>query len=98
MRSFQPESNPRLEFHRHAAALVPETRDADPGLAVMVCSEKTGKASFTCNCRKYRNSRACPHIREVSGMITVAAVLEQDRMFRKSPWYRMAGACRYSSW
>ena len=28
-----PEANPRLEFHRHAAALVPETRDPDPGLA-----------------------------------------------------------------
>lgn len=95
-----PEANPRLEFHRHAAALVPETRDPDPGLAVMVCAEKTGKATFTCNCRKYRTRRTCPHIREMARLITVGAVLEQDRRFRKSPWYEMAvvlhESCRLS--
>ena len=39
-----PEAHPRMEFHRNAAALIPEATDTDPGVAVMVCSEKTEKA------------------------------------------------------
>ena len=95
-----PENHWRMEFHRHAAALIPEIKDTDPGVAVMVCAEKTGTASFTCNCRKYRTSRKCPHIRTMAGMVAVPDVMEQDRRFRKSAWYQMAGVlndlCRLS--
>ncbi|MFZ2633805.1 MAG: DEAD/DEAH box helicase [Desulfosalsimonadaceae bacterium] len=95
-----PENHPRMEFHRNAAALIPEATDTDPGVAVMVVSEKTGTASFTCNCRKYRTSKTCAHIRKIKAITAVAEILDEDRLFRKSAWYQLAGVlndlCRLS--
>ncbi|MDO9264524.1 MAG: hypothetical protein Q7U02_11200, partial [Desulfosalsimonadaceae bacterium] len=86
-----PENHPRMEFHRHAAALLPEAKDGDPGVAVMAVSEKTGTASFTCNCRNYRACKTCNHIKIMKSMTTAGDVLEIDRRSRKSVWYQMAG-------
>jgi hypothetical protein len=85
-----PEAHPRMEFHRHAAALIPEATDADPGVAVMVCSEKTGTASYTCNCRSYRGRKTCNHIKKIKAVAKPEEVLEIDRKFRKSVWYQLA--------
>ncbi|RJP93612.1 MAG: DEAD/DEAH box helicase [Desulfobacteraceae bacterium] len=86
-----PETYQHLEFHRNAAALIPEAKDDDPGVAVMVRSEKTETASFTCNCRNYRGRKTCNHIKILRAMIKAGDVLEEDRRFRKSAWYQMAG-------
>ncbi|MDA8402729.1 MAG: DEAD/DEAH box helicase [Desulfobacteraceae bacterium] len=85
------ENHPRMEFHRNAAALIPEAKDGDPGVAVMVVSEKTGKASFTCNCRDYRTGKTCSHIRKMTAMTKAGDVLDYGQRFRNSAWYQLAG-------
>lgn len=84
------EKNAYLEFHRHAAALVPEPSDPDPGLAVMVCPEAFEKQTFTCNCRQHRKTRACPHVRNLAALVQGPEVREMDRGFRESLWYQLA--------
>lgn len=86
----------RIEYHRSAAALVPEPESEDPGLAVWLAGEKQQAGSLTCNCRQYKKQKTCPHIRELSGFIKkhleTPGAGELDASFRDSVWARMAAA------
>ncbi|MBS0012609.1 MAG: hypothetical protein KFF46_01460, partial [Desulfobacterales bacterium] len=89
----------RLEYHRNALALVPEKKDPDPGLAVLVVEAKTGQYTLTCSCKaatgKKRKAK-CPHIRQLSDAVRQVSGLARepwlDAIFRKSPWYQLASA------
>lgn len=84
----------RLEYHRNAAALVPDANDPDPGTAVYTIDPKTGMGSLECNCGASGKKRKCRHVAQFSKCIRKSKSSEEARWldagFRKSPWYRMA--------
>jgi hypothetical protein len=90
----------RVEYHRNGIALLPKTSDPDPGVAILVISEKKGFISLSCNCRAFKKKNNCPHKGELSD---VANFLEDtpdpycfDGIFRAGPRYRMAAALNES--
>lgn len=93
----------RLEFYRHALALMPEPEDPAPGIAFAV-KDPTGKATrITCNCGRDRQ-KTCAHRRQLEALIQVAGMTANpfalDAAFRGSLWYGLgqvlAEACRVS--
>ena len=91
-------SSQTIEYHRNAAALVPEADDPDPGLAVLVLNDKKEIAALTCNCRAYekKKKRNCPHKKALAGMvkpwIETMPSAWFDEGFRQGPWHRLAAA------
>ncbi len=83
----------RLEFHRHALALLPKPEDNDPGVAVMVLQTGSAADSLFCNCTKSR-STACSHVRKLSAayrfMQSMLGHKTPEQDFRDSIWYRLA--------
>jgi superfamily II DNA or RNA helicase len=83
----------RLEFHRHAVALLPDSEDKDPGLAVMVAGKGAKMNFLNCNCAKSR-SRSCSHTKKLAAVYGAVQAtlgdktLQQD--FRESVWYQIA--------
>ena len=83
----------RLEFHRHAFALMPDPKDKDPGIAVTAAGQGSELDILNCNCGDSRN-RTCSHLKKLMAVQRVVQsqlgdlTLEQD--FRNSIWYRMA--------
>ena len=75
-------------------ALVPETSDPDPGLAILVLDEESYFTSLSCNCRTFKKKNNCPHKNILSGVLHAleqdAGQIQFDAAFRKSPWYRLA--------
>ncbi|MGM0453101.1 MAG: DEAD/DEAH box helicase [Thermodesulfobacteriota bacterium] len=90
--------SPRIEYHRNAAALLPEADDPDPGVAVMVLNDKKEIAALTCDCAasNKKKKRNCPHKKALAGM--VKPMIETmpsswfDAGFRQGPWHRLAAA------
>jgi len=86
----------RLEYHRNAAALVPEKNDPDPGVAMLTVDAKTGMHRIQCNCGASDGKRKCPHVAQLSEAVKPcsdpAGAQWLDNAFRNSPWYRMAAA------
>ncbi|MCF8111881.1 MAG: DEAD/DEAH box helicase [Desulfobacteraceae bacterium] len=86
----------RLEYHRNAAALLPDYGDSDPGTAVLTIDGKTGERWLQCNCGASAGKRKCPHAAQFAKCIRQCTQLSDaqwiDAGFRKSPWYRLAAA------
>jgi superfamily II DNA or RNA helicase len=84
----------RVEYHRNGIALLPETSDPDPGMAILVIYEQMHMTSLSCNCRAYKAKKNCPHKSELSGVINLFIDRPDkdgfDAAFRKGPWYRLA--------
>ncbi len=91
-----PEDLPRqrIECHRNSMALVPESSDPDPGLAILVVDKASNYTSLSCNCRAYQKKSDCPHKNILSGVLAVvnqdAKQIQFDAAFRNSSWYRLA--------
>lgn len=87
-------SRQRIECHRNSIALVPETLDPDPGLAILLVDKASNYTSLSCNCRAYQKKNNCPHKNILSGVLHAveqdAGQIQFDAAFRKSPWYRLA--------
>ncbi len=85
----------RLEFHRQALALMPDTGDKDPGVAVLVDDEGPALDFINCNCAKSRKT-TCDHIKNLEAVYRYKQsmlgdnTLDQD--FRESIWHRIATA------
>ena len=85
----------RFEFHRQALALMPDTEDKDPGIAVLVDNEGPAADFINCNCAKSRKT-TCDHIKNLEAVYRFTqsmlghSTLDQD--FRESIWHRMATA------
>jgi superfamily II DNA or RNA helicase len=83
----------RVEFHRHALALIPETGDRRPGIAFYVEGGKKNPAWRFCSCSLSRD-KTCPHILKLSQIYKTlnkkieGGSLQED--FKSSLWYRMA--------
>lgn len=91
----------RLEYHRNAAALLPEKDDPDPGVAVLVIDAKKNRKKLHCNCKASERGKACHHVsafsralRRMSGFSGDGRI---DGVFRSGMWHRIAsvlhGAC-----
>ncbi len=87
------EIHDRIEFHRHAVALMPKAQDADHGVAVMVLAKKTNLSYQGCSCSEFK-AKTCHHIKELSHMLqarrkgTRAPTLFDN--FKNSLWYHLA--------
>jgi len=83
----------RLEFHRNAAALMPDPKDKHPGVAILVEALKgsTGQRFCSCNARR---SKTCSHLLEFSRIfLAYQQQIEQSPPaddFKASFWYRFA--------
>jgi len=83
----------RLEFHRNAAALMPDPGDKHPGIAVLVQTSKRNAGQRFCSCST-RNSQTCSHLKALSRILSayrqqIEANSPADD-FRASFWYRFA--------
>ncbi|MFZ7112472.1 MAG: DEAD/DEAH box helicase [Desulfatiglandales bacterium] len=83
----------RLEFHRHALALLPDPRDKRPGVAVYVQENRGRPAQRFCSCALSKE-RTCPHLLEMSNAIKtlkkVKGKTDLDEDFRAGIWYRLS--------
>ena len=83
----------RLEFHRNAAALMPDPKDTHPGIAVIVQTAKRNSGQRFCSCST-RNSQTCSHLKALSRILsTFRQQIETDSPaddFRASFWHRFA--------
>jgi hypothetical protein len=83
----------RLEFHRNAAALMPDPKDKHPGIAVLVETLKGSAGQLFCSCNT-RRPQTCSHLKALSRILSAyrrqidADTLADD--FRASFWYWFA--------
>ena len=83
----------RVEFHRHALALLPHPADKRPGIAYFVESSPLGHTQRLCSCAISRD-RTCTHILK---LVEVYKTLKKslkggslEEGFRSSIWYSLA--------
>jgi hypothetical protein len=83
----------RVEFHRHALALLPHPADKRPGIAYFVESGPLGHTQRLCSCAISRD-RTCTHILK---LVEVYKTLKKslkggslEEGFRSSIWYSLA--------
>lgn len=83
----------RLEFHRHALALLPHPADNRPGIAYFVKSSPLGHSQRLCSCAISRD-RTCTHILKLVEVVkTLKKNLKGGSLyegFRSSIWYSLA--------
>ncbi|MDF1593528.1 MAG: DEAD/DEAH box helicase [Desulfobacterales bacterium] len=83
----------RLEFHRNAAALMPDSKDKHPGIAIQVETVKGIVGQRFCSCST-RHSQTCSHLREMPRILSAyRQQLKSDTPaddFRASFWHRFA--------
>ncbi|MEJ2642515.1 MAG: DEAD/DEAH box helicase [Desulfosarcinaceae bacterium] len=87
----------RIEFHRHAIALMPTDEDVDAAVAYEIQNRRGRVGSRVCSCKAAsKRSQTCRHLKELSR----ASRLFEDReghpnmaaSFTASPWYSLAQA------
>ena len=83
----------RLEFHRNAAALMPDPKDKRPGVAILVEALKGSTGQRFCSCSA-RRSQTCSHLIEFSRiLLAYRQQIEKNTPaddFKASFWYRFA--------
>jgi hypothetical protein len=91
----------RVEFHRHALALLPHPADKRPGIAYFVESGPLGHTQRLCSCAISRD-RTCTHILK---LVEVYKTLKKrlkggslEEGFRSSIWYSLAAVLADGSW
>jgi SNF2 family DNA or RNA helicase len=93
--SISESDSDRLEFHRNAAALMPDPADRFPGIAIQVRAQAGSTGQRFCSCRTGR-SKTCAHLKDLSRILSGAdKKIEAESLyedFRKSIWYRLAEA------
>ncbi len=83
----------RLEFYRHAYALLPDEKDPSPGIAFFVDKKDGQTGSRFCTCAE-SEKRTCPHIKNMTKAYKLLAgqtkpISPYDN-FKKSIWYKIA--------
>ena len=88
-----PSDHQFLEFHRQAAALLPDPEDPRPGIAVIAPGKRAGSRERSCTCSGLFQS-GCLHVKRLEAILDhyVATLdckdMEED--FKGSVWYRLA--------
>jgi superfamily II DNA or RNA helicase len=83
----------RVEFHRHALALLPAPEDRHPGVAIFVKGKPDEPAMRFCSCSVFQR-QTCAHTLEMAKIYKslqqkmAGRTLEED--FKSSIWYRLA--------
>lgn len=83
----------RIEFHRNAVALLPDSTDKTPGIATVLFERGFEISSRSCAC-KIAHKRTCAHVRKLTAICNHfqqklgRKSLEED--FRASIWYQIA--------
>ena len=67
MNNYDPMENDleRVEFHRHAVALMPDASDPRPGIAFLVEGQRNGVTQRFCSC-SISKKRTCDHTLELT--------------------------------
>lgn len=90
----------RLEFHRHAMALMPESADKTPGVVFYVEGDKYTLTERFCTCSASKR-RTCKHMSAFSRLYrTFKKEIEHKRQedkFRASIWHKLAVVIAESS-
>ncbi|MBU0991250.1 MAG: DEAD/DEAH box helicase [Proteobacteria bacterium] len=84
----------RIEFHRNALALMPESGDKTPGTAFFASDSVFGKEHIYCTCNPRK--KTCSHIKQLS---SICRSLKKEAMeknleisFKESIWHKLATA------
>lgn len=92
-KTLKPEDFERIEFHRHAFALMPEGGDRRPGVAFFVKGERFESQWRFCSCSLSKN-RTCPHILKLTEIYKNLHEKLRGRLpfegFKTSIWFRLA--------
>ncbi|MBW1848110.1 MAG: DEAD/DEAH box helicase, partial [Deltaproteobacteria bacterium] len=83
----------RFEFYRNGIALLPESKDQTPGVAVMIVGDKLNLSFRFCSCKQY-STKSCEHIIELPQVYRAYmkkfAISNLEEDFKKNRWYRIA--------
>jgi len=83
----------RYEFYRNAIALLPEPGDRNPGVAIMIITDKLRSLDRSCTCIVSRK-KTCPHLLRLAAMkknlIDNNGKKNLDDDFRAGIWHRLA--------
>ncbi|MFO7553945.1 MAG: DEAD/DEAH box helicase [Desulfobacterales bacterium] len=83
----------RLEFHRNAAALMPDPKDKRPGVAILVEAPRGEASQRFCSCSA-RRSQTCSHLMEFSRILPAYRQQIENNTpaddFKTSFWYQFA--------
>ena len=83
----------RLEFHRNAAAVMPDPKDKWPGIAVQMEGSGRSAGQRFCSCRRSR-PKTCAHLKDLSRILSASRLQIKEKTladdFRASIWYRFA--------
>ncbi|MFH1125462.1 MAG: DEAD/DEAH box helicase, partial [Pseudomonadota bacterium] len=83
----------RIEFYRHAMAVLPEPKERHPGVVFFVESDDHISAQRFCTC-PVSKKRTCPHLLKSSEVIRAVrkkgGLKAMEENFKASLWYRMA--------
>ena len=83
----------RLEFHRHAVALMPAARDQRPGVAFYIDNKGGGVSQRFCTCHA-GGSKTCAHLKELAEIYKKAGFIAKGAdlgaAFKDSLYYRLA--------
>lgn len=77
----------RLEYHRHAVALMPDPADRYPAIAYQVDSRHGLLGQRDCDCRA-PGSATCKHLKQLSRI--KHAFRDSPELFKNSSWQRLA--------
>jgi superfamily II DNA or RNA helicase len=78
----------RLEYHRHAVALMPDPADRYPAIAYQVESQHGLSGQRDCDCRS-PGSGTCKHLKQLARI--KHAFQDSPDLFKNSVWHRLAG-------
>jgi hypothetical protein len=83
----------RLEFHRNAAAVMPDPKDKWPGIAIQMEGSGRSAGQRFCSCRRSR-PKTCAHLKDLSRIFSAYRLQIKEKTpaddFRASFWYRFA--------
>jgi SNF2 family DNA or RNA helicase len=92
-KTLAPEDLERVEFHRHAFALMPEAGDRRPGVAFFVSGERFESQWHFCSCSMSKK-RTCPHILKLKRIYNNLNKKLNGKLpsenFKSSIWFRLA--------
>jgi superfamily II DNA or RNA helicase len=83
----------RLEFFRHATALMPDLSESFPGIAYEVSAKHGSSAQRFCACRKSNKKTTCDHLKALSRIGHTFHNRFQPNaadFFARSSWHRLA--------
>jgi SNF2 family DNA or RNA helicase len=83
----------RLEFHRNATAVMPDSKDKWPGIAIQAEGSGRSAGQQFCSCRRTRR-KTCSHLKDLNRILSAYRQQIKEKTlsddFRAGIWYRFA--------